>query len=159
MEMNQTGQRRAGQPQKNTNWNVDLSHCGSLSDAIFRPCAVYSRAEERMRNPYLENYEDSNCQHCGQVGALGCVSVKKQRGAIREKYGIEGSGGKDCCVAFYCCACALAQHDAEIESRNPKKRQAVDTAGYRPNTTSMYMPDVNRGSWYATNDIRASGYR
>ena len=153
------------QPQQQSykGWNVSLSACGdSLFEAIFQPCSLYGRVEERLRNPYLENYNGSNseCKSCCAKGPLGCLSVKSQRTAIREKYGIEGSSASDCMVATCCCCCALVQHDNEVESRNPKKRETVDTTGYRPNTNSMYMAGgAERGSWFASADIRSSGYR
>lgn len=122
---------------------------------------MYGRTEERLENPYLENYSSSNaaCKSCLARGPLYCLPVAAQRTRVREKYGIEGSSGGDCATAAACCCCALAQHENEVESRSPKKREAVDATGYRPNTNSMYMPGAERGSWFAGADFRSSGYR
>lgn len=84
--------------------------------------------------------------------------VKRQREKLRERYGIPGTSGNDCAVATFCCCCALVQHDNEIESRNPKQRGKVDTAGYQANTNSMFMPSADRGSWYMSADARTSQY-
>lgn len=157
-------------PQGNSSWNVDLFHCapsGSVFTSIFQPCVIYGRVEERMRNPYLENYDGSNdeCQNfykkaCCIFGPLGCMYVKQQRQEVRERYGIPGSSGSDCATATFCCCCALVQHDNEVESRGPKQRSnKVDTTGYQANTGSMFMPAADRGSWYMSADARTSSYR
>ena len=62
---------------------------------------------------------------------LTCVARRwtmKQRGEIREKYGIEGSGCGDCCTAFWCPCCAMVQNDKEVRMRS----SGVDTSGYQP---------------------------
>jgi hypothetical protein len=84
------------------------------------------------------------------MSAFSNSYIKSQRQRIREKYNIPGSSGSDCFHATCCYCCALVQHDNEIESRGPKRREAVNTDGYRPNTGSMYMP--NRTS-YQTNSL------
>ena len=83
--------------------------------------------------------------------------LSKQRAKIRNKFGIAGSSGNDWMVACCCPCCALVQHDNEIESRNPKMRQNVDTQGYQANTNSMVMPE--RGSWYNSGDMAADMHR
>ncbi|KAI9899212.1 hypothetical protein N3K66_005673 [Trichothecium roseum] len=141
-------------------WNVDLLHCspgGSVFESIFRPWILYSQAEERLRNPYLENYQSPPCENCCQLSFLTPCYISKQRAKIRNKFGIAGSSGNDWMVACCCPCCALVQHDNEIESRNPKMRQNVDTQGYQANTNSMVMPE--RGSWYNSGDMAADMHR
>ena len=62
---------------------------------------------------------------------LTCVGDRwtmKQRGQVREKYGIEGSGCGDCCTAFWCPCCAMVQNDKEVRTRS----SGVNTSGYQP---------------------------
>lgn len=143
-------------------WNVSLYHCSpgsAVFESIMRPWVVYAEAEERLRNPYLNNYDGSNagCGVCCQLTLLPCVYVSKQRTKIREKYGIQGSPTGDFCTATWCTCCALVQHNEEIASRSAKMRPNngtnLDTTGYQPNTNSMYMPE--RGSWYQSADLSA----
>lgn len=40
-----------------------------------------------------------------------------QRGDVRNKYNIDGSGSGDCCSACFCPLCSLVQHEKEVKFR------------------------------------------
>ena len=48
---------------------------------------------------------------------LYCIKVAKLRGDIRQRYGIEGSEGKDCCAVFCCSCCSNCQMFQEVADR------------------------------------------
>ena len=62
-----------------------------------------------------------------------------KRTEIRERYGIEGSGGSDCGVSFCCLCCALVQQDREVALRTGGATAAPITQGYQPQTQGMTM--------------------
>lgn len=43
---------------------------------------------------------------------------------MREKWGIKGSGFKDCCATFWCTPCTLAQMNMEVKKRGEVARAA-----------------------------------
>lgn len=61
-----------------------------------------------------------------------------KRGEIRERYGIEGTGTKDCCVSYWCPCCALIQQDNEVKAR--AAAAAPITQGYQQQTDGMHVP-------------------
>jgi len=48
-----------------------------------------------------------------------CCAIKARR-LVREKYGIVGSGGSDCCTVFCCGLCAISQQTRQIRLRGDK---------------------------------------
>ncbi len=60
-----------------------------------------------------------------------------KRSEIRERFGIEGSGMDDCCIAYWCGCCALIQQDKEVEARLTPG--GAVSQGYQAQQ-SMHMP-------------------
>jgi len=59
-----------------------------------------------------------------------------KRQEIREKFGIEGSGGSDCFTAYCCPCCALIQQEKEVIKRTSS---GPVVSGYKPQP-GMQMP-------------------
>ncbi|MEW5303910.1 MAG: hypothetical protein WDW36_006557 [Sanguina aurantia] len=60
------------------------------------------------------------------VLGLGCLYQTAVRGAVRRKYGIEGSCCADCCTSMFCGTCTTIQMTNELVGRNaPKLDQKV----------------------------------
>lgn len=98
-------------------WKNGLCSCfGNIpvcALSYFVPCYVFGKTAEK-------NGED--CVKCGLVTFVPLANLyfmTKQRQAIREKQGIEGSCVNDLCVTCFCGLCALTQQAREVEADLP----------------------------------------
>ncbi|CAH0029476.1 unnamed protein product [Clonostachys rhizophaga] len=129
-------------------WTFSLFASCNPVETCCKAHYLYGRAHERLRNPELHNYDGTNeeCKSCFNKSfwiapCIGCHQIYHTRLLIREKYGIEGSNGKDCATSYFCSCCALKQHDSEIAHRNEKGTENVDKTGYKPQPNAMIMPE------------------
>lgn len=106
-------------------WNNSLCGCfsnfGTCLLAFFCPCVVLGQVAE----------ETDTCG-CFCAGAscfiLPCVSwwlTAKTRGAVREKYDIQGGFCGDCCVTGWCTYCALAQMKTQLDVKMGETMERV----------------------------------
>ncbi|KAM6492053.1 PLAC8 family domain containing protein [Amanita muscaria] len=100
--------------------------CGTCVHAWFCPCMVYSKNKHRVE--YLNQNGrpdpdsggsgvDGDCaMHCCLTVLFngGFILQMPNRGAIRNRYNIEGSTWMDCLTSFYCKPCVLTQESREI---------------------------------------------
>ncbi|KAK6362274.1 hypothetical protein TWF730_005970 [Orbilia blumenaviensis] len=117
--------------------------CGKCCMTFWCPCITYGKIQHRLRNNDMSNY--SNCNgHCWGFCGLMClcgvqwVMGMMQRGEIRQRYNVEGSGFGDCCRHFWCECCVLIQEDRETEARKALLVPANQT-GYQQ-TEGMSYP-------------------
>ncbi|CAK5272347.1 unnamed protein product [Mycena citricolor] len=100
--------------------------CGTFCSACFCPCIAYGKNAQRLA--HLENEgtphpDGGSC--CSSMClthmlltsllGLGAILQCKNRGATRERYGIEGGGCGDCCTSYWCAPCDITQVSREIE--------------------------------------------
>ncbi|KAF3926006.1 hypothetical protein ABW20_dc0107800 [Dactylellina cionopaga] len=107
-------------------WNFGMcscfSDCGRCCLTCWCPCITYGRIQHRLRNNDMSNYKTCNGKcwaFCGLMTVCGVQWVLSmvQRGELRHRYNLKGSGCGDCCRHFCCECCALIQEDRELETR------------------------------------------
>ncbi|KXH38763.1 PLAC8 family protein [Colletotrichum nymphaeae SA-01] len=126
-------------------WQSSLMDCGPCDTCIVGtclPCLLLGKTSERMRDPTMQTYEAINTDcllMCGITWFTGCgwIYAMMKRGEIRERFGIKGSGGSDCCVSYWCGCCALIQQDKEVQAR---LSTGPIVQGYQPQKEGMHMP-------------------
>ncbi|CAK7221268.1 hypothetical protein SBRCBS47491_004470 [Sporothrix bragantina] len=134
----------ASAPVGGAEWNaslMDCSPCDSCCLGTFLPCVLLGKTSDRMRDPTMQSADsmNSDCMvftaiHC--FTGCGWIYIMMKRGEIRERFGIAGSGGGDCCATYWCPCCALIQQDNEVKSRT---QHMVNTQGYQAQA-GMSMP-------------------
>ncbi|KAK6534944.1 hypothetical protein TWF281_006244 [Arthrobotrys megalospora] len=122
--------------------------CGCFGDmgkccmTCWCPCITYGKIQHRLRNNDMSNYKSCN-GHCWGFCGLMClcgvqwVMGMMQRGEIRQRYNLEGSGIGDCCRHFWCECCVLIQEDRETETRKALLVPA-NQAGYQQSAGMAY---------------------
>ncbi|EPS35178.1 hypothetical protein H072_11534 [Dactylellina haptotyla CBS 200.50] len=134
---------QSGQP---SDWEHGMCGCfgdmGKCCMTCWCPCITYGRIQHRLRNN--TNSEPSNCNgHCWGFCGLMClcgvqwVLGMMQRGEIRHRYNLDGSGIGDCCRHFWCECCTLIQEDRETETRKALLVPAHQT-GYQQQPGMQY---------------------
>ncbi|KAF8885346.1 PLAC8 family-domain-containing protein [Infundibulicybe gibba] len=112
-------------------WSTGLcdcmdENCGTCCLAMWCPCIVYGQNKSRFE--YLSSHDSpdpSGGGSCcsGDCGLHGCLTSFcafgwalqiSTRGAIRQRYKIDGGWIGDCFTALCCTPCQLAQEDREI---------------------------------------------
>lgn len=64
----------------------------------------------------------------------------KQRGEIRNRYGIKGDSCGDCCATYWCLGCTMMQQDNEVKRREAARLATnTNTQGYQA-PAGMVMP-------------------
>ncbi|KAK6521808.1 hypothetical protein TWF506_002012 [Arthrobotrys conoides] len=115
--------------------------CGKCCMTFWCPCITYGKIQHRLRNNDMSGH--SNCNgHCWGFCALGICGVQwvmsmMQRGEIRQRYNLEGSGCGDCCRHFWCECCVLIQEDRETETRKALLVPS-NQAGYQQSAGMSY---------------------
>jgi hypothetical protein len=56
---------------------------------------------------------------------LHWIIQMKQRGKVRQEYGLKGNGCTDCLMACCCTPCDLMQQDKEVKQREGEKQAYV----------------------------------
>jgi Cys-rich protein (TIGR01571 family) len=105
-------------------WQHDLfdcSPCGTCCLATFMPSRLHGRTAYRLRDPTMQGYSTCNGD-CMAFCALSCfglgwILTMSQRTAVRTKYAIVGSTGKDCLAAWCLPCCSAIQNEEEIKLR------------------------------------------
>lgn len=106
-------------------WGAGLFNCSPCSSCLlgsFLPCIIVGKTSERLQDPSLQSYECCNADcmifsgiHC--LTGCGWIYAFLKRREIRERFGIRGSGLKDCCTTYWCMCCAVIQQDNEVKMR------------------------------------------
>ncbi|KAF3914056.1 hypothetical protein AA313_de0202006 [Arthrobotrys entomopaga] len=122
-QMEHKGTGNAGGVQK---WEFGMCGCcgdmGKCCLTCWCPCITYGRIQHRLRSNDMSSYSSCN-GHCWGFCGLMCLCGVQwvlglmQRGEIRHRYNLEGSGIGDCCRHFWCGCCTLIQEDRETETR------------------------------------------
>ncbi|KAH8432386.1 PLAC8 family protein [Aspergillus melleus] len=100
------------------------------------PCFLYGKVSSRLDDPALKEYSHMNGSCClyaltSYVGFYWILLMLK-RGQMRDRFGIEGNGCKDCMAACCCPCCVLMQQDKEAEAQSEKIEKASSgAAGYQ----------------------------
>ncbi|KAK4615776.1 hypothetical protein CLAFUW4_10571 [Fulvia fulva] len=102
--------------------------CSSCLVIHFCPCYMhgknYARLEEYpdVHHGHVKTFNGPCLVYCltGTIlGPLKFILTMMQRSDARDELNIRGNGCADCCVAFYCEPCAMAQMDTELNRRAP----------------------------------------
>ncbi|KAK0713906.1 PLAC8 family-domain-containing protein, partial [Lasiosphaeria miniovina] len=112
----------------------NCSPCESCFLACCCPCIIHGKTADRLRDPTMATADtfNSDCVLFGVVQAclgVGFIFTMQQRGEIRKRYGIKGSGLGDCCATFWCNCCAQIQADNEVIARSAR---GPIVQGYQP---------------------------
>ncbi|KAK6542833.1 hypothetical protein TWF694_006774 [Orbilia ellipsospora] len=142
-QMEHKGASHAGGVQK---WEFGMCGCfgdmGKCCLTCWCPCITYGRIQHRLRNHDMSNYSSCN-GHCWGFCGLMCLCGVQwvlglmQRGELRHRYNLEGSGIGDCCRHFWCECCTLIQEDRETETRKALLVPANQT-GYQQQAGMNY---------------------
>ncbi|KAK6506701.1 hypothetical protein TWF481_005160 [Arthrobotrys musiformis] len=116
--------------------------CGKCCLTCWCPCITYGKIHHRLRNNDMSNYSSCNGSCWGFCGLMCLCGVQwvmgmMQRGEIRQRYNLEGSGFGDCCRHFWCGCCVLIQEDRETEARKALLVPA-NQAGYQQSAGMTY---------------------
>ncbi|KAG2492997.1 hypothetical protein HYH03_008661 [Edaphochlamys debaryana] len=127
-------------------WRISLLSSGSVSlccQAFFCPCHVYGILVQRLPpgSACGAGGYGSGCALYAAASALllGCVLHTGARGAVRAKYGIQGSGCGDCLAVACCSPWALAQAVREVAAR-----QALAAAAAAAGADQARVPSVRK---------------
>ncbi|KAF9524352.1 PLAC8 family-domain-containing protein [Crepidotus variabilis] len=100
------------------------SSCGTCICATVLPCVVYGKNKHRYQHLDQQGTPEpspgccsGSCVAHGIFAAcgLGFIFQMVNRGHVRHRYNIKGSGCGDCCTSFWCSPCQLVQESREIE--------------------------------------------
>ncbi|KAF3936136.1 hypothetical protein ABW19_dt0200648 [Dactylella cylindrospora] len=116
--------------------------CGKCCLTCWCPCITYGRIQHRLRYPDMSNYSSCNGHCWGFCGLMVCCGFQwimsmMQRGEVRHRYNLDGSGCGDCMRHFCCECCALIQEDRETETRKTLLVPA-NQAGYQQQQGMTY---------------------
>ncbi|KAF3090731.1 hypothetical protein TWF102_007326 [Orbilia oligospora] len=115
--------------------------CGKCCVTFWCPCITYSKIQHRLRHNDMSNYSNCNGSCWGFCALSVCgfqwVMSMIQRGEIRQRYNLQGSGCGDCCRHFCCECCTLIQEDRETETRKALLVPA-NQAGYQQSAGMTY---------------------
>uniref|UniRef100_A0A8R7QKL9 Protein PLANT CADMIUM RESISTANCE 2 n=1 Tax=Triticum urartu TaxID=4572 RepID=A0A8R7QKL9_TRIUA len=106
----------------NASWSSGLCGCfddvGGCCLTFFCPCVVFGRIAE------IVDMGATSCCASGTVYAalasmtgMGCLYSCGYRSRLREQYRLKETPCGDCCVHWFCEACALCQEYRELKSR------------------------------------------
>eukprot|EP00088_Acartia_fossae_P003918 TRINITY_DN11685_c0_g1_i1.p1 TRINITY_DN11685_c0_g1~~TRINITY_DN11685_c0_g1_i1.p1 ORF type:complete len:102 (-),score=7.91 TRINITY_DN11685_c0_g1_i1:175-480(-) len=91
-----------------------MSNCGNcICGTCCSCCMIYLTAEKVQESGLLCSLLSCFC--------TPIIPIYMFRSKIRERYGIEGSSGGDCCCACCCPCCTLIQVANEADSRANQK--------------------------------------
>ncbi|KAH6908820.1 PLAC8 family-domain-containing protein [Coprinopsis sp. MPI-PUGE-AT-0042] len=110
-------------------WSNGLCSCcdtpGTFCLACWCPCISFGRIRGRYKHLNTKGTADpDNGGTCGSdcwihclTGCLGvsCLMQMWNRGDMRQRYNIKGSGCGDFCTACWCVPCELTQESRELE--------------------------------------------
>ncbi|KAJ6264989.1 hypothetical protein Dda_1144 [Drechslerella dactyloides] len=143
MAKGHAGAAHAGGPQA---WQYDMCGCfgdmGKCCMTCWCPCITYSKIQHRLRHNDMTGY--SNCNGpCWGFCALGMCGLQwvmsmMQRGEVRHKYNLVGSGCGDCMRHCCCECCTLIQEDRETETRNSQLVVPAISTGYNSQPAMKY---------------------
>ncbi|KAK2594997.1 hypothetical protein QQS21_007304 [Conoideocrella luteorostrata] len=140
-------QPAGGRDPRGKDWQFSLFDCFGDGEAsliaCFLPCMLHGRTMDRINDPSLQSHDPLNheCLLWGGIQCFtgcGCLYNMIKRTEIRERYGIQGSGGSDYCISYCCLCCALVQQDREVALR--AGHYAPVTQGYQGQKEGMQMP-------------------
>ncbi|KAK3367485.1 PLAC8 family-domain-containing protein [Podospora didyma] len=118
-------------------WEAGFCKCSPCSSCLLAcccPCIMHGKTADRLRDPTMQSADTFNSD-CMLFGAIQCclgvgfIFTMQQRGEIRKRYGIKGSGLGDCCATFWCNCCAQIQQDNEVITRSAR---GPIVQGYQP---------------------------
>ncbi|OTB00360.1 hypothetical protein M426DRAFT_324399 [Hypoxylon sp. CI-4A] len=133
----------AHQGHQSGEWETSLCQrsCNCCCVGTFLPCILIGRASDRLRNPSQPDPDsmNSDCLISGALIPTGFTWLYTmfKRTEMRERLGIKGSGFGDCCAAFWCHCCAVAQQDQEAKLRLQQSGPIKDQ--YQPQQGGMVM--------------------
>ncbi|KAJ2890027.1 uncharacterized protein MKZ38_002584 [Zalerion maritima] len=106
-------------------WQHSFFDCCPFSTCCMSCCLpsrLFGRTAARLRDPTLQSYArcNSDCMSFCAINCIGCgwILVMNKRSEIRQRFGIQGSGGGDCAAACCCPCCAMIQNEEELKIRN-----------------------------------------
>ncbi|PPQ97131.1 hypothetical protein CVT26_000616 [Gymnopilus dilepis] len=102
-----------------------MGDCGTCMMATFVPCIVYGQNKHRYEHlnshgtphPTGGPMCSGSCFTHGLATLCGVNFIFQMinRGHVRRRYNIKGSGCGDCCAALWCTPCQLTQESRELE--------------------------------------------
>ncbi|RMJ23991.1 DUF614 domain protein [Aspergillus sp. HF37] len=113
-------------PTHGPEWSHSFWDCCSPTETCLvgwcLPCFLFGKTSSRLNDPALKEESAANgdcCIYCLSTycGLYGIVLMLK-RGELRKRFGIEGSGLKDCVGSCFCPCCTLVQHEKEVEAKS-----------------------------------------
>ncbi|KAG2112403.1 PLAC8-domain-containing protein [Suillus clintonianus] len=128
-------------------WHYGLLSCwediGTYCMSCWCPCMIYGKNKQRL--DHLQDHNTADPEHGGSgcdsdccmhlalnvLGGFGWVLQFGQRGALRERYHIDGNPVNDCLTAFFCTPCELTQESQELAE---EERGASSTERQTHNT-------------------------
>ncbi|KAF7562969.1 hypothetical protein G7046_g1134 [Stylonectria norvegica] len=145
MAYQQPQQHAVGAPTQE--WQNGLCNCSPCESCLlgtFLPCMLHGRAADRMRDPSMATADSFNSDcllFAGVQCFTGCgwIISMMQRGEMRERFGIKGSGFGDYCTTYWCLCCAVIQQEKEAKQRLAGAHAPV-TQAYQPQKEGMHMP-------------------
>ncbi|KAF7318524.1 HD domain-containing protein [Mycena chlorophos] len=100
------------------------SDCGLLCYTLWCPCIMHGKNRQRLRSLQESNSPDldpssvsGSCIAWAILAplGLGCIPQCFNRGEVRARYGIQGSGCMDCLATHYCPHADMIQVSRELE--------------------------------------------
>ncbi|RHZ83117.1 hypothetical protein Glove_99g355 [Diversispora epigaea] len=91
-----------------------LGDCGTSLLTWCFPCITYGQNKTAL-NPDASCFCNALIYYCLMGCSLCWIPATSNRGEIRAKYNIEGSGLEDCMAHFCCTCCALVQEARELK--------------------------------------------
>ncbi|KAI9811073.1 MAG: hypothetical protein M1827_005655 [Pycnora praestabilis] len=86
--------------------------------AYWCPCILYGKTHARLDDPTLSNYSACNGSCIGWFALATCgfqwVLQMINRGDVRARYKLDGSGAGDCLRSYCCPCCVLVQEEKEV---------------------------------------------
>ncbi|EPS39947.1 hypothetical protein H072_6363 [Dactylellina haptotyla CBS 200.50] len=115
--------------------------CDSCCITFCCPCITYGEVHHRIQNKTQKDYNRccnvpcwsfAGLMLCGAQWVMGCM----QRGELRRKYNLDGSGCGDCVKHFFCECCTLVQEDRESKTR--QQLMVTNIVGYQAARQMQY---------------------
>ncbi|TVY75588.1 Plant cadmium resistance-like protein [Lachnellula suecica] len=110
----------------------------------FCPCVVVGRNHHRIARGTDAGYDTCNGWCMGWTalacfGGCGWILQMIDRGDMRDKYDLEGSGCGACCTSFWCGCCEAIQTSKQLDYEQVSQNPGVP-AGYVAQDKMNAMP-------------------
>jgi len=120
-------------------WSFGLFDCfspfGTCCLGCWCPCILYGKTQDRYKGDHDSSGINGSCCAFYALMCVGlpCILQCTNRGATRDRYGIEGSSFGDFCSTCWCGCCTLVQEEKEAIVRttgmDPKTKQPYASPG------------------------------